>query len=217
MDLHKKFINELYIYITGKTEAPKNCQLIKKYSEKYSNFGDFSFSVDFKIWKIHLNSNENCGSEFYYNFLKESDLWINDLIEKSREWEFLIQSAKIIENRCVVCLDRYFIYRKYMKSCLDVEKNQISGSLEFFKVSRDNNEKCDSVKNHRIKLIAETIQNSLKYLEPKSDSKEKTVYVTFKNSHQRETSPDIIINCASVTDPKNGSKNSLMLAEDYIK
>lgn len=216
MDLHKKFINELYIYITGKTEAPKNCQLIKKYSEKFSNFGDFSFSVDFKIWKIHLNNNKESGNEFYYNFLKESDLWINDLIEKSREWEFLIQSVKIIENRCVVCLDRFFIYKKYMKSCLEVEKNQISGSTEFFKILWEN-EKCDSVKNHRIKLISETIQNSLKYLEPKMDSKEKTVLVTFKNSQQRDSSADIIINCASVTDPKNGSKISLMLAEDYIK
>lgn len=217
MDLHKKFINELYIYITGRSEAPKNCQLIKKNSEKYSTLGDFNFSVDFKIWKIHLKSNEDSGSEFYYNFLKESDLWINDLIEKSHEWEFLIQSAKITENRCVVRLDRFFIYRKYMKCCLDDEKNNISGSSEFFKVSCDYNEKCNSVKNHRIKLISETIQNSLKFLEPRSDSKEKTVFVTFNNSHQKELGTDIIINCASVTDPKNGSRNSLMLAEDYIK
>lgn len=217
MDLHKKFINELYIFITGRTVAPKNCQLIKKYSEKCSTLGDFSFSVDFKIWKIHLNNNEESGSEFYYNFLKESDFWINVLIEKSRDWEFLIQSVKIIAKRCVVCLDRFFVYRKYMKTCLDDEKTVISGSSDCFKVTRDDNEKCNSVKNHRIKLIGETIQNCLKYLEPKSDFKEKTVYVTYKTSHQTELSSDIIINCASVTDPKNGSKSSLMLAEDYIK
>lgn len=217
MNLHKKFINELYIYITGKSESPKNCQLIKKCSEKYSTLGDFSFSVDFKIWKIHLNTNEESGSEFFYNFLKESDLWINDLIEKSHQWEFLIQSVKIIEKRCVVRLDRFFIYRKYMKCCLGDEKKNMSGSLEFFKVSCDDNEKCNSVKNHRIKLISETIKNSLKYLESRSDSKEKSVYVTFKNSQQKELGADIIINCASVTDPKNGSKTSLMLAEDYIK
>lgn len=217
MDLNKKFINELYIYITGKSEAPRNCQLIKKYSEKFSTLGDFSFSVDFKIWKIHLKSNKDSGNEFYYNFLKESYLWINDLIEKSKEWEFLIQSAKIIENRCVVGLNRFFVYRKFMKICLDDEKNEIPGSLDCFKVSCDIDEKCDSVKNLRIKLISETIQNSLKYLELKSDFKDKIVLVTSNNSNQKLREDTIVINCASVTDPKNGSKKSFMLAEDYIK
>ncbi|KAL4705483.1 hypothetical protein ACJJTC_017343, partial [Scirpophaga incertulas] len=213
----KEFSNNLIFFICGKNQVNRG-MLVKKHSEHFDHYGEFSFPLSIKSWHYYLSCDN--GSIIGFDRGKTVLDFIgkvpNDLIKESSLWRLQILKVFAENDRLYLFLDRSQSLRIALSEALN---NNSQLNLKMGKstgrVLSDNNAEDDqSITSLRRDYLLKSVDNLIPIVEDRI-SHNYTIVVSSRSAQYQNG--QCLMLCGAVLNAKSGAKETKIKADDYIR
>lgn len=230
MDNLTKLIDNLYKFLTDNDKFSEKCNLIKKHSDNLNLQGDFNYSIKIHFWQKFLKSKKI--EENIDNILnlrspgKSKEEVLEDLVTESQKWELQITKTVLVDDRCLIFLERSKTIKFLLHSILTNEDSvgkQSKSEEHTISLQLQQNE-IKTITELRAELVYNVTKNLIEYsqysLSDTDESAHHKLLITTKSNFSK-TETDLIgkkkILCGVVLDSKIGSKVAEISAAEYTK
>ncbi len=224
MNRNEEFIKEIFHYFINDPCKYTPNNVIKRHSEKLTEFGDYSFPIKIQNWAHFLPSLKHLSDDNIFTY-RESRCdnkfqsladHIEDLIQSSQKWTLQIVNAVIHENRCSIFLNRYSAFQSTL-SCALSDPNYgfcPEANQSYVVVRKDSNpEEKELLTKYRCRVVESVIENLTQHL--KGATHQRSLCVTHKSTDVSAPEGSTQIFVGNVTSSDNKLLN--VEAEEYIK
>ena len=206
--------------------------VIKKHTDKLHINGDLSFPLNLQNWKTFLSVEHKPEVNILnYKYIKSDDTNHNDIIQNaideiikaSIKWKFSIKKSLILDERCVIFLNRFTAFYNVIKMVHDNDDycriaKAPGAEISFY---HDSSLK-QSIVELRRSLIESVLFNLVQYSKYSITSIEDSkcmLNVTAKSSSANKLPHSNCKNiiCGTVQNPTTGNKLAELSAKDYIE
>lgn len=224
MNQNEDFIKEIFHYFINDLSKYSTNNVIKRHSEKLTEYGDYSFPINTQNWAQFLPSLQHISFDNIFSYrefhtgskFQSIAEQIEDLVRSSQKWTLQIKSATIKENRCSLYLSRSSVFYSILNCVLhDPNYGSLAGN-QSYKIIRNDKipEEKELLTRYRCRVIESVIENLTKYLSEPEDSS-CVLYVTHKSTDTNVPPGSTQIFVGNVTSRDNKVLN--VEAEEYIK
>lgn len=227
MDQNEEFMREIFRYFIDDPSKYSTNNVIKRHTEKLSEFGDYSFPLKTENWIRFLSpitsshqatsSNDNIFA-YRDSIRKESKLLddhLNDLVQASQNWPLTIDRVAIRDSRCAIFLNRHKTFRSILTTVLQHPNyGRYEGDQSYVVVRNDIicADERDLLTKYRCRIVGNVIENLVKHSTGPTPI---SLYVTHKS-----TDPDAPPGCTKLFVGNVTSNDNKLLnveAEEYLK
>lgn len=222
MNQNDEFIKEVFHYFINDTSKYTPNNVVKRHSEKVTEFGDYSFPINIQNWAHFEPSLQHLSHDNIFSY-RESRCGnqtqsivdhIQDLVQSSQKWTLQIKSAVIKENRCTIFLNRFNAFYSTLNSVLnDRNYGCYEGTQSYAIIRKDTiPEEKELLTKYRCRVIQSVIENLTKHSKGPVNT---LLYVTHKSTDVDAPEKSTLIFVGNVTSSDNKVLN--VEAEEYIK
>lgn len=222
MNRNEEFIKEIFHYFINDTSKYTPNNVVKRHSEKITEFGDYSFPINIQNWAHFVPTLKPLSHDniFAYREWRCGDQpksiadHIEDLVQSSQKWSLQIRSAVIKENRCAIFLNRCNAFYSTLSAVLnDQSYGRYEGNQSYAIIRKDTiPEEKELLTKYRCRVIQSVIENLTKH---SKGPVERLLYVTHKSTDVNAPEKSTHIFVGNVTSSDNKVLN--IQAEEYIK
>lgn len=222
MNRNDDFIKEIFHYFIDDTSKYVPNNVIKRHSEKITEFGDYSFPITIQNWAHFVPSLRHSSYDniFTYRQSRCGDVTqsiadqIQNFVQSSQQWPLQIERAVIKENRCIIFLNRCSAFHSTLHAVLnDQNFGCYEGNHSYVVIRNDSiPEEKELLTKYRCRVIQNVIGNLTKHLKGPVKS---LLYVTHKSTDVDAPERSIHIFVGNVTSSDNKVLN--VEADEYIK